>query len=162
MWDRIKKAGAVISQDDFATYKVTCLDTVPNFLEAVSHCIPRHLRYVPLPCLDYCILSLDFTGCRERVLAGQKSIYDSLHLRPINSSRPLLRGINTGCSYNVQNWVLFIFLLILISGIHIYLLQSPRHKSNKCFTSRKLTKEITITPETHKDSFTEGITYACH
>lgn len=156
MWDRTKKAGVTnFSRWVCHLRSSMCLATVSNFLEAANDCIPRHLRYVPLPCLDYWILSLGFSGYRERVLLGQKSTYVSLHLQPIYSSRPLLSGINTVCLHNIQSWVLFIFLLILISGIHIYLLQSPRHNSNECFTRQKLTKEVTITPET-------PITYACH
>lgn len=94
---------------------------------------------------------------------GQKSIYGFLHLRLMYSSRPLLMGVNTGCLYNLQSRVLFIFLLILISGIYIYLLLSPRHNSNECFTSSKLSRvSFTITLVMCKEGFTEGITYACN
>lgn len=162
MWDGTKTAGVSSFSRWVCHFRSNmCLATVSNFLEVVTCCIPRHLSYMLLHCLDYWISSLDFSGCRESMLLGQKSIYDSLHLRPIYSSRPLLRGVNTWCLYNVQSWGLFIFLLILISEIYIHLLQSPRHNNNECFTGWKLTKDIN-TPETPKDSFTEGITYACH
>jgi len=55
------------------------------------------------------------------VLLGQKSIYDSLYLRPIYSSRPLLRGRNTRCSYNIQE-LGFIYFSVCIDQWNTYIL----------------------------------------
>lgn len=99
VWDMREKAGVSNFSRWVCLRNNMCLAVVSNSLEAVSCCIPRQFRCVLLPWL----LNFEFVFF-QGTEKGQKSIYNSLHLRPIYSSRPLLREINTGYLCDIQSW----------------------------------------------------------